>query len=196
MIMLCMCLLPATAGAGHMGWKDYYQDDTNFPMVWGHDGWATFIDKSSLVVQRYDPPYYIIAINVFYVDDGGYGTIHKYDTLRFFYNYDTTKMYIDRTGGSGDWKYIRPNASVSEEQHDGKNVGEAAFYLAYRLRFYGAYRWKNTLILSEDLYQQVFPDEFYRKIQGPTIFSPPASKAASNINSTPPRQNAPATKER
>ena len=132
-------------------------------MVWGHTNWATFIDRTSVAVERYDPPYYIIAINVFYVDNDGYGTIHEYATKRFYYNYDKTEMYIAQTPGKNDWIYIYPNDSVSAGQMDGKNVGEAAFYLAYHMKFYGAYRWKNTLVNGTE-FESIFSNDFYAKL--------------------------------
>ena len=46
---------------------------------------------------------------------------------------------------------------------DGKNVGEAAFYLAYHMKFYGAYRWKNTLVNGTE-FESIFSNDFYAKL--------------------------------
>lgn len=61
------CLVAAT------GYADYWGGDSNYPLVWCHMNYAQYLDKSSLNVQRYDPPYYIIAVNVVTVhyDDQG-----------------------------------------------------------------------------------------------------------------------------
>jgi hypothetical protein len=55
------------------GYADYWGGDSNYPLVWCHMNYAQYLDKSSLNVQRYDPPYYIIAVNVVTVhyDDQG-----------------------------------------------------------------------------------------------------------------------------
>lgn len=132
-------------------------------MIWGHTRVATFIDKTSIAVQRYDPPYYIIAVNVFYAPDGGYGDMEGYHTERFYYNYDITKMYIDQKAGTNDWVYLYPtyHDTMNSENH---TVGEAAFYLAYHMKFYGAYRWRDARFPNSD-YETIFSDEFYTKLQ-------------------------------
>ena len=44
---------------------DYHLNgDHNFVFVDGHMGTAWYLDKSSLIVEQYAPPQYIIAVNV------------------------------------------------------------------------------------------------------------------------------------
>ena len=65
--MVFPCLVAAT------GYADYWGGDSNYPLVWCHMNYAQDLDKSALNVQRYDPPYYIIAVNgvtVHYDDQG------------------------------------------------------------------------------------------------------------------------------
>lgn len=127
-------------------------------MVAGHQGIAWYVDRSSLNVQKYAPPQYIIAINVVSAESadgtewslyrGGAGKITGVKTYRYFYNWDRREMYIDSTGRDG-WRYVKPLGSWAET---GLLVptGEMAFALAYNLRFYGS--------------RAGFDDEFYDRI--------------------------------
>lgn len=163
-IILGMAMLYVfSVSVSAFSWAQYYNNDSRFPMIWGHTRVATFIDRTSIAVQRYDPPYYIIAVKVFYAPDGGYGDMMGCHTERFYYNYDITKMYMDKKAGTNDWIYLYPtyHDTVNSEN---KTVGEAAFYLAYHMKFYGAYRWKD-IQFPDSNYEDVFSDDFYRNLQ-------------------------------
>ena len=62
--------------------------------------------------------------------------IHDVRTMRFFYNYDMQRMYIDRHPNDGDWRYLDPKGSWAEIgiAHP---AGKIAFRLAYGMDFYG-----------------------------------------------------------
>ena len=143
-------------------WRDHYNGDPNYPMVWGHTGVATYIDKQSVNVQSYDPPYYIIAVGVFVAPDGGYGQMSHYHVDRFFYNYNTTKMYLDKHPNTGDWEYLYPLYGHGAMNHESMSIGEAAFYTAYNMKFYGAYTWKDA---NGDQYFDCQGDGFYERIR-------------------------------
>ena len=112
--------------------------DPNYILCDGHMGNAWYIDASSLDVQMYAPPQYIIAVNVAYVLDADMGNtaIHDVRTMRFFYNYDMQRMYIDRHPNNGDWRYLDPKGCWAEIgiAHP---AGKIAFRLAYGMDFYG-----------------------------------------------------------
>lgn len=128
-----LCMFSSSALA--FSWADYYNNDFNFPRVWGHTGVGVFIDRTSVSVERYDPPCYIIAVNVFGAGNGGYGGRGDYDTERFFYNYDENRMYYDNNPGQDDWVYIYTDYH-STLNCENNYIGEAAFYVAYAMPFY------------------------------------------------------------
>lgn len=66
--------------------SNYLNGNKNFPMIDWKQGVSSFLDKSSLVCERYDPPYYILAVNVLYVDhaDKGNTTPNVIRTFRIF----------------------------------------------------------------------------------------------------------------
>ncbi len=161
-------LLALTASpAAFANYPTYLNGDRNFILVDGHMGTAWYVDRSSLVVQRYEPPDYIIAVNVvsahsaidderdFY--DGGEGVVTGIKTYRFSYDWDRRSMYVDN--GSQGWKYLSPWGCWAETGIR-MPTGEMAFALAYGLRFYGE--------LEKEAYDGMishpFGDAFYESI--------------------------------
>ena len=135
LVMFCALLLSSVAGA----YSPYLNGDSNFILCDGHMGTAWYVDRSSLVVEKYAPPQYIIAVNVCTVDNANNGNteISKVQTLRYFYNWNLREMYADRDGNS-NWRYLDPHGSWSKTGIS-MPAGEIAFALAYNLKFYGVY---------------------------------------------------------
>ena len=67
--VLCL-LFEQTAFASY---PDYLGGNRNYLLCGGHMGVGYYVDKSSLVVQKYDPPTYRISVNVLSVDDADNG---------------------------------------------------------------------------------------------------------------------------
>jgi hypothetical protein len=90
----------------------------------------TYIRKSSVNVEKYAPPEYIITIETLGCDLDG--NVTGKQTEKFFYEYDNKNMYYRR---AGEWIYIQPNTfeAVNTEM---RSIGEMAFYLAYGIRFW------------------------------------------------------------
>lgn len=139
----------------------YLGGNHNFILCDGHMGSAWYVDKSSLTVQKYEPPQYIIAVNVVRVDqaDEGNTAIADVKTCRFFYNYDLRKMYFDRDGNS-NWYYLKPQGSWAENGIR-MPAGEIAFALAYNLKFYGGRTWYDQFLHRSIV---IFDNDFYDRI--------------------------------
>ena len=139
----------------------HLDNNPNYILVDAHMGTAWYLDRSSLSVQKYAPPQYIIAVNVVTVDraDRGNTSIDSVETLRFFYNWDLKQMYWDRTGHDG-WSYLKPTGSWAQTGVR-MPTGEMAFYLAYKKAFYGSREWYNEGFGS---YEDIFPRSFYEKV--------------------------------
>ena len=136
---VCMCLFCGTFTA-NASFPTHLNGDSNFILLatQPQSGTAWYADRSSLVVQKYEPPQYIIAINVCMVPnaDKGNTSISNVVTNRFFYNWKMKKMFTDRNGDS-NWRYIAPDSPRAVSMVS-KPAGEMAFYLAYGMKFYGA----------------------------------------------------------
>ncbi len=135
------CFLCSTAWAS--GYPDYLNGDRNFLLCGGHMGVGWYVDKSSLVVQQYNPPVYQIAVNVLIVENADRGNTAPFrvDTEEFLYNWDERAMY--RWGEkSSAWHYVPPVGSMAETGHH--FAGEMAFYIAYHMKFYGGRKWYDS----------------------------------------------------
>lgn len=92
------------------------------------------------MVSKYEPPQYIIAVNICMVTNANQGndaSIQHVVTNTFFYNWDLKRMYWDAGHGDQNWIYIAPTAPRATAMV-GKPGGEMAFYLAYNMKFYGS----------------------------------------------------------
>jgi len=134
--LICTLFIGTTACA-YSGYPEHLNGDPNFILVDAHMGTGWYLDRSSLYVESYNPPQYIIVVNVCTVPKASTGNINitKVQTMRFSYNWDLGRMYIGRYNY---WSYLRPNGPWSETGVS-MPAGEMAFFLAYNLRFYGVY---------------------------------------------------------
>ena len=87
---VCMCLFCGTftANASYPSFPTHLNGDSNFILLTGtpQSGTAHYADRSSLVVEKYEPPQYIIDINVCSVPkaDRGYTDISRVQTYQLF----------------------------------------------------------------------------------------------------------------
>ena len=155
-VFLCALLCAGTVRADY---PDYLGGDRNFLFCGGHMGYGRYVDRSSLVVQEYDPPTYRIEVNVVTVADADMGRtdIYNVTTKYFLYQWDERKVYV-LSGGA--WQYIPPVGSMADTGHEFSY--ETAFYLAYHMKFYGGRTWRDprtgryeTVNFSDHLYDVV-----------------------------------------
>lgn len=106
-------------------------------------GISFFLDKTSINVNKYEPPVYIIAfINMSYsagFPKGGTPESVSPKTVWYKYNYDSRKMYLGRQNVDGilSWEYIDPQeVNLNSTLNSVVTGGELAFYLAYNMSFY------------------------------------------------------------
>lgn len=126
-------------------------------------GFISYIDTSSVAVNEYRPPQYIISINTIQRHEQDINGEHlRIHTLKFKYDYAQRKMYIySPNHGDGlknryinemkyqkkpvdksidwdsDWQYIAPDVYYGEGTGDMAVAGEVAFAIAYNLKFHG-----------------------------------------------------------
>ena len=111
---------------------EMYSNIPNFIRYGGAStGLSFLIAKSSLNVEYYSPPTYIIT-------NDNYEHIESDSIIRYKYDYATKKMYIETQGENGNfyWKYL--DLSTRKTYHDDNPIaaGEFLFYFAYKISFY------------------------------------------------------------
>ena len=151
---LCLFLTASPASA-----NPFLNDDPNYVWVDVNQGKCWYIDRSSLYVEKYEPPQYIIVTNVCTVPRASYGetTITNVFPMRFFYNWKENKMYVDKKFGTSDWMYLQPLGPAYINRLN-MPAGEMAFYLAYHKKFYGRYKYSSATYRYPI---SLFTDEFY-----------------------------------
>lgn len=131
-----LLLIGQVAFAGDI-YPDHLDNNPNYILCDGHMGGGWYVIKDSLRVEKYDPPRYIITINIAEVPDADKlnTRISRVFTNRYFYNYAMKEMYVDR---KGTWKHLNPNG-IWADTGISMPAGEIAFYLAYHMKFYGQF---------------------------------------------------------
>lgn len=136
-VVICVTMLSSVAFA-YNPYPTHLGGNSNYILCDGKMGVAWYVDRSSLNVQKYAPPQYIIAVNVVEVPDADQvaTAISKVKTYRFFYNSNLVQMYVDYNLND-NWKYLDPKGSWAETGI-AMPAGEIAFALAYNYKFYGS----------------------------------------------------------
>lgn len=138
-IMLFCLMFSAVAVVSY---PTYLGGDRKLILCGGHMGVGWYLDKSSLVVQKYDPPVYRIVVNILMIEDDDRGNTNPYRlaTNNFIYNWDDRKMY--HLTNNNAWNYIPPIASMAETGHEFSR--EMAFYIIDHIKFYGGKKWYDS----------------------------------------------------
>lgn len=142
-------------------YPDYLNGDRNYILAGGHMGYGWYLDKGSLAVESYNPPNYIITVDVVTVEDANKGNtaIYSRKTMRYGYDWNNRKMY---SFWNNQWHYIPPVGSLAETGH--QFSGEMAFYIAYNMKFYGGKKWLNH---NNGRYESPnFSDDIYLLVDG------------------------------
>ena len=107
-------------------------------------GLSLFITKSSLNVEYYSPPNYIIsARHVVHFNSGRIDRVEegiiRDSIIRYKYDYASRKMYMETLDENKNhiWKYLDPSTRKTYHDDNAIAAGEYLFYLAYRVSFYG-----------------------------------------------------------
>ena len=165
MVCLTMLLLSAAVFANYPATLD----NGNLVLVDGGMGVGRYADRTSVVVERYAPPDYQIAINVVSVtfsDDywqqhetyiGGPYTLGDVFTLRFCYDWNIRSTYQFGT----QWQAWDINRDYSHAEGDPMipDTAEVAFVSAYNMRFfddktgYSPVLKRQRRVIDESLYQ-------------------------------------------
>lgn len=132
-MIFVLCVMP-TGSVAMASYPQYLGGDENYILCDGHMGVGFYVDKSSLNVEEYNPPHYIIAIDVVSVQDADRGNteIHKTTTRHYYYNWDERAIYLQTK--DGEWKYLDPQGSRASGASRVK-AGKIAFELAYGVEF-------------------------------------------------------------
>lgn len=138
-ILLAGSVVMAYNYQGHF--PKYLNGDKNYIFCGAYRTWVGYAVRNSLNVERYNPPNYIISIDI--VNTHNCIKITGRGTSRFAYDWESKQAY--EIEENGDWTLLDPRGKGP------RSVGfkealeaEMTFYLAYKKKFYG-----------------IYPDDFY-----------------------------------
>lgn len=148
-------------------------DNGNLVIVDGSMGYAQYVDRSSVSVQRYEPPFYQIAINIVSIrfsDDywrkhdtyvGGPYKVSNVRTAVFRYNWNQKLVsYLHHDGIWRDWNINRDNSHADGDPFV-PYAAETAFVAAYNMRFFDNTMGYRPILKSK---YRVIREEFYRTL--------------------------------
>lgn len=143
----------------------HFNGDNNYVLVYGKQGVATYLDKSSVAVCKENENIYMITVS----------TITSWETelnsgiwlnkgnrdWAFIYKKNDVAMYNRVEKGEEPWSYIPP---LGSEAVSGKRmcVGELAYAIAFNKKYYGAHSFYNEKF---DKYEDAFSDSFYDRLR-------------------------------
>ncbi|MBR3747374.1 MAG: hypothetical protein IKN27_10495 [Selenomonadaceae bacterium] len=155
-VMSFLALILSTSAAS-ADYPKYLDKNKAYVLCGMHAGTGWYINRRSIDVKRFDPPYFRLEVEVAVVPRAGEGDLSnvKYIRNEYLYDWSTRKMYRVEKGQK---IFIPPYGTIAElpSSYD----GELAFCIKYRKRFYGElYADKNTAY-SRELYRNVENAEF------------------------------------
>ena len=151
LVMAFCCFLFGGFNTANADYPVYLNGDRNFILIATFRGTGYYLDRSSLVVQQYAPPQYIIAVNVVDVPQAynGESTISRIQTDKFRYDWNTKSMYLF-SNSKNTWSYMNPYGYKIDKYMIEIPAGEMAFYLAYNMKFY-----KSSSYFNSTLYKRI-----------------------------------------
>ena len=157
--LLSFFLLIFSASAASAEYRDNFGNNHEYVLCGMHAGTGWYINRESVNVLLYDPPNYRIAVDVAVVRDAVNGSTKISQTLHNEYRYDWNERKMYRLEKNGEWKYLPPVGDVATlgSSYD----GELAFFVAYKMKFYGELYADKNLEFRDELYDRLTNAENY-----------------------------------
>lgn len=117
-------------------YSSYLKGNPNlvFSNAFTRDGAAIYLDKPTLDVEEYKPPFYTMSIASYLVSDLDSANLGARKIMRFRYDYKSGIMYYD-TDGHYTWHRLAVTDTMDYQRV--VPVGEILFAIAYKSKFYG-----------------------------------------------------------
>lgn len=141
---------------GNAEYPEYLDEQKIYVLCGVHAGTAWYVNRKSVDVVKFDPPYFRLAVEVAVVPRAGDGDLTaQYTRNEYFYDWAQRKMYAVK---SGEKVFIEPYGSTAElpNSYD----GELAFFIKYRQKFYGELYADKNSAFNKDLYGKVEHAEY------------------------------------
>ena len=169
-VSMLFLMLVIVASANGAGMYPETLENGKYVLVDGGMGVGKYIDRTTVMVENYNPPYYQIAIKMVGLEfSDSYWREHETyigspykegysDTVRFRYDWDKKIVSYERGNKWLDWD-INHDYSHAEGAPFIPNAAEVAFVAAYNMRFfdqtmgYSPVLKRKVRVIDEELYR-------------------------------------------
>ena len=118
--LFCLFLIPLSGQATYI--PNCLYDNNQIQLGYYRQGVGVYVDKTSIVNEYYNPPYYKLAANVIYYNfnKGHEGILHE-ETNHYTHNINDGSIYVDSSmrGSLGPY-YDRPSKNITSQNSEVK----------------------------------------------------------------------------
>lgn len=118
--LFCLFLIPLSGQATYI--PDHLYNNNQIQLAYYQQGVGVYVDKTSIVNEYYNPPYYKLAANIIYYNwnNGHEGILHE-ETSHYTYNINDESIYVDSSmrGSLGPY-YDRPSRNIASQNREVK----------------------------------------------------------------------------
>lgn len=130
---LCACIIPLSSQANYMPSHLYGNDQIQ--LAYYQQGVGVYVDKTSIVNEYYNPPYYKLAANIIYYNwnPGHEGVLHN-ETSHYSYNINDGSVYIDSNmrGSLGPFYNSSNTARQEREMKVAKIIWKSVYHMNWK----------------------------------------------------------------
>lgn len=116
--LFCLFLIPLSGQATYI--PNYLYNNNQIQLAYYQQGVGVYVDKTSIVNEYYNPPYYKLAANIIYYNwnNGHEGILHE-ETSHYIYNINDGSIYVDSSmrGSLGPY-YDRPSRNTARQNRE------------------------------------------------------------------------------
>ena len=116
--LFCLFLIPISGQATYI--PDHLYNNNQIQLAYYQQGVGVYVDKTSIVNEYYNPPYYKLAANIIYYNwnNGHEGILHE-ETSHYTYNINDGSIYVDSSmrGSLGPY-YDRPSRNTARQNRE------------------------------------------------------------------------------
>lgn len=107
-------------------YQEYYNNDENYPILTARQGWATYMDRSSIVALQDDEKGILFAYNWIEVnfDKPGH-PVTRYGTRWYYHPWSETNAIYIKSGQNSQWDkfLLTDKRGLAQRQIDGFLIG-------------------------------------------------------------------------
>lgn len=129
--LFCLFLIPISGQATYI--PNYLYSNNQIQLAYYQQGVGVYVDKTSIVNEYYDPPYYKLAANIIYYDFNRNKELYI-ETSHYSYNTNTGAVCINSNlrGNRGPFYNNRNTANDKRELKLAKIIWKTIYHMNWK----------------------------------------------------------------